>query len=332
MKKSMIGGQAVLEGVMMKAPEAMAIAVRREDGTIDITTTQLTPTRTKYPILKLPVLRGIIAFGESMVLGVKSLMISAEMYGADQAEQYKPSKFDAFIARKTGRSLEDVAIFFALVVAIIFAVGMFIVLPALVAGLLRTRISSHVLVNVLEGLVRLAIFLIYIASISRMKDIKRVFEYHGAEHKTIHCYEHDEELTVENARKYPTLHPRCGTAFLLIVMIISIFIFSFLGWQNIFVRMASRLLLLPLVAGLSYEVIRLAGKSDAPLVKAVIYPGLLLQKLTTREPDDKQLEVAICAFKAAMVTCGEEMLHADQRNVLDGSPCCGAAAAQGSRG
>ncbi|HOB19582.1 MAG TPA: DUF1385 domain-containing protein, partial [Candidatus Atribacteria bacterium] len=289
MKKSMIGGQAVLEGVMMKAPEAMAIAVRREDGTIDLTTSKLTPAKHRYPILKLPVLRGIIAFGESMVLGVKSIMTSAEMYGSDEAEQYKPSKFDAFIAQKTGRSLEDVAIFFALVIAIIFVVGMFIVLPALAAGFLRTRISSHVLVNVFEGLVRLTLFLIYIVSISRMKDIKRVFEYHGAEHKTIHCYEHDEELTVENARKYPTLHPRCVTAFLLIVMVISIFIFSFLGWQNIFVRMASRLALLPLVAGLSYEVIRLAGKSDAPLVKAVIYPGLLLQRLTTREPDDKQL-------------------------------------------
>lgn len=332
MKKSMIGGQAVLEGVMMKAPEAMAIAVRREDGTIDVTTKELAPARVKYPILKLPVLRGIITFGESMVLGVKSLMTSAEMYGADASEEYKPSRLDAFLAKKTGKSIEDVAIFFALLLAVVFAVGMFIVLPALAAGFLRTMIKSHVLVNVLEGLVRLAIFLIYITSVSRMKDIKRVFEYHGAEHKTIHCYEHSEELTVENARKYSTLHPRCGTAFLLIVMVTSIFIFSFLGWQNIFVRMASRLLLLPLVAGISYEVTRLAGKSDAAVVKAIIYPGLLLQKLTTREPDDKQLEVAICAFKAAVGTCGEEMSYADEKLTFNGSPCCGTAAAQGEGG
>lgn len=326
MKKSLIGGQAVLEGVMMKAPKAMAIAVRRQDGTIEVTSGGLVTAKDKYKILNLPVLRGIVTFAETMVLGVKSLMTSAEIYG-DDSEENQPSKFEKFLSEKTGKSLDDIMMFTALLFAVVFAVGLFIILPALAASLFRSFIGSNVLVNVLEGIVRLTIFLVYIALISRMKDIKRVFEYHGAEHKTIHCYEHEQELIVENARKYSTLHPRCGTAFLLIVMVISIFIFSFMGWQNIFVRMLTRLLLLPVIAGLAYEVTRIAGRSDSKLIKVIMYPGMMLQKLTTREPDDKQLEVAIAAFLAAMAANEGEVDNAAAKT--DGCSDCGAKAAAG---
>lgn len=284
---------------MMKAPKAMAIAVRKPDGTIDLSETEYVPIGDKYPILKLPVLRGIIAFGEAMIMGVKSLMKSAELYGDEEMEEYKPSKFEKFISEKTGKNVEDVMIFFAVFLAIIFAAGLFIGLPSLIAGFIRPLIQNSVLINLVEGLVRLIIFIIYITLISKMQDIKRVFEYHGAEHKTIHCYENEEELTVENARRHSTLHPRCGTAFLLIVMVVSILFFSFLGWQNIFIRMLTRLSLLPIVAGISYEVTRWAGNSNSKAVQIVMYPGMMLQKLTTREPDDEQLEVAIAAFLAA---------------------------------
>lgn len=283
----------------MKAPASMAIAVRRSDGSIEVTKNAVVTVKDKYPILKLPVLRGIITFAETMVLGVKSLMTSAEIYG-EEDEEYKPSRFETFLSEKLGKNIDDVVIYSAVVMAIVFATGMFVFLPALLSSLIRPMIANNVAVNFLEGVMRLGIFLLYITLVSRMKDIRRVFEYHGAEHKTIHCYEHEEELTVENARKYPTLHPRCGTAFLLIVMVISIIVFSFMGWQNIFVRMLSRILLLPVIAGLSYEVTRFAGKSDALFIRIVMYPGMMLQKLTTREPDDQQLEVAIRAFTEAV--------------------------------
>jgi uncharacterized protein YqhQ len=196
--------------------------------------------------------------------------------------------------------------------AILFATLLFIVLPTFITNFLKGWISSSVGMNLAEGLVRLLIFLIYIISISQIKDIRRVFEYHGAEHKTIHCYEHGEELVVENARKYTTLHPRCGTAFLLIVMVVSIILFSFLGWGNMAMRVVIRILLMPLVAGLSYEIIRWAGKSQSKLVNIVMFPGLMLQKLTTKEPDDAQLEVAIQAFLAAM----------DQEEDIIDCDCC----------
>ncbi|HCS75418.1 MAG TPA: DUF1385 domain-containing protein [Clostridiales bacterium] len=298
MKKTTIGGQAVMEGVMMKAPDTMAIAVRRFDGTIEVTKRALTSVKDRYPILKLPVLRGIITFGETMILGVKSLMTSAELFG-EEDEEYKPSKIEEWLAKKLGKNVEDVIIYTAVILAVVFALGLFILLPAVLSSLIRPFIQNNVLVNLVEGFIRMVIFLIYLILVSKMKDIRRVFEYHGAEHKTIHCFEHDEELTVENARKYTTLHPRCGTAFLLIVMVISIVIFSFMGWQNIFIRILGRLLLLPFVAGLAYEITRIASRSDARIIRIIIYPGMMLQKLTTREPDDSQLEVAIRAFQEA---------------------------------
>lgn len=298
MKKSMIGGQAVLEGVMMKAPKKIAIAVRKTDGTIELKTKDVTPLKDKYKILGWPILRGIVAFIETLIIGIKALLDSAKMFD-EEAEETEPSKFEKFVSKKTGKNIEDIVIFFAMLTSLGFAILLFVVLPVFLTNFLKTIIENTVLLSIVEGLIRLSIFFIYIFAITFLNDIKRFFEYHGAEHKTINCFESDEELCVENARKHTTLHPRCGTAFLLIVMVISIFAFSLLGWENIFLRMLFKLLLFPIVAGISYEIIKWAGRSDSKIVKIVIYPGLMLQKLTTREPDDEQLEVAIESFKAA---------------------------------
>ncbi len=321
MKKSKIGGQAVLEGVMMKAPNKIAIAVRRSNGEIEIESKGISSVKDKYPILKLPVLRGIVTFGETMVLGIKSLMASAQLYGEEE-EEYKPSKVESWVSQKTGINIDDVMVFFALITAIGFAILLFMIAPALLTKFVSRAVDSNLIKSLIEGVIRLTAFIIYILLISRMKDIKRVFQYHGAEHKTIHCYEHGEELTVENARKYTTLHPRCGTAFLLIVMIISIVAFSFLEWNNIIVRIVTKLLLLPFIAGISYEIIKWAGASESKWVNVVMYPGLMLQKLTTKEPDDEQLEVAICAFLAAMDTIEdrEEVVDFEHNQSHEKSP------------
>lgn len=308
MKKCNIGGQAVLEGVMMKAPDCVAIAVRRVDGEIEVVKKKSTLLRDRHKILGLPIIRGIVTFFDTMVVGIKTLMLSAELYGdEEELEDYKPSKFENFLSEKMGKDVEDVMIGTALVLAMLFAVLLFVVIPTTITSLLRQTIESDVVMNLIEGVIRLTIFIIYILLISRIEDIHRVFQYHGAEHKTIHCYEHEEELTVQNARKYTTLHPRCGTAFLLIVMVVSIVMFSLLGWQGIFMRILTRMLLLPVIAGISYEVIRWAGKSESSLVNVIMYPGLMLQKLTTKEPDDDQLEVAIRAFLAA-TECDEDRM------------------------
>lgn len=321
MKKSKIGGQAVLEGVMMKAPNKIAIAVRRSNGEIEIESKEISSVKDKYPILKLPVLRGIVTFGETMVLGIKSLMASAQLYGEEE-EEYKPSKVESWVSQKTGINIDDVMVFFALITAIGFAILLFMIAPALLTKFVSQAVDSNLIKSLIEGVIRLTAFIIYILLISRMKDIKRVFQYHGAEHKTIHCYEHGEELTVENARKFTTLHPRCGTAFLLIVMIISIVAFSFLEWNNIIVRIVTKLLLLPFIAGISYEIIKWAGSSESKWVNVVMYPGLMLQKLTTKEPDDEQLEVAICAFLAAMDTIEdrEEVVDFEHNQSHEKSP------------
>ena len=321
MKKSKIGGQAVLEGVMMKAPNKIAIAVRRSNGEIEIESKEISSVKDKYPILKLPVLRGIVTFGETMVLGIKSLMASAQLYGEEE-EEYKPSKVESWISQKTGINIDDVMVFFALITAIGFAILLFMIAPALLTKFVSRAVDSNLIKSLIEGVIRLTAFIIYILLISRMKDIKRVFQYHGAEHKTIHCYEHGQELTVENARKFTTLHPRCGTAFLLTVMIISIVAFSFLEWNNIIVRIVTKLLLLPFIAGISYEIIKWAGASESKWVNVVMYPGLMLQKLTTKEPDDEQLEVAICAFLAAMDTIEdrEEVVDFEHNQSHEKSP------------
>ena len=291
-KPKAVGGQAIIEGVMMKGAEDVAIAVRKPDGEIIVSKEKLKGNR--KTISKIPIIRGMFAFIDSMVLGVKALMYSAEFIEEDEAEKEKnknkkPTKLDEF--------LEKNIIWISVVMSIFFSVGLFILLPTVIVDVFKGLTESKLILNGIEGIVRIAIFLGYITAVSRMKDIKRVFEYHGAEHKSIFCYEHGEELTVENVRKHGRLHPRCGTSFLFIVMIVSILLFSMFSWSSVWMRLAIRLLLIPVVAGISFEIIKWAGKSESKLSCIVSAPGMWLQKITTREPDDKQIEVAIEALK-----------------------------------
>ncbi|HQE65682.1 MAG TPA: DUF1385 domain-containing protein, partial [Bacillota bacterium] len=230
---------------------------------------------------------------DSMVLGVNALLYSAEFVDVEEEEKKKASKLDEF--------LEKNIIWISVVISIVFSVGLFILLPTVLVGIFKAYIDNTLILNGIEGIVRIAIFLGYILAISGMKDIRRVFEYHGAEHKSIFCYEHGEELTVENVRKYGRLHPRCGTSFLFIVMIVSILLFSLFSWSGVLMRLLIRILLIPIVAGISYEIIKWAGKSESKLSCIVSAPGMWLQKLTTREPDDKQIEVAVEALKNVLV-------------------------------
>lgn len=298
--KTSIGGQAVMEGVMMRGPKEIATAVRKSNGEIIIDKKEVSSVFTKYKFLKIPILRGVISFFESMITGVKCLMFSAEQIDLEDGEEYKPSRFEKWLDDTFGDKIKDIVIYFSVFVSLVFSIGLFILLPTALVGWMKKIIVSAPLLSLCEGGVRILIFLAYLFLVSRMKDIQRVFEYHGAEHKTIAAYEHGEELTPENARKYSRLHPRCGTSFLLIVMIISIVFFSFLKWETVWQRMLYRLLLLPVVAGVSYEIIKFAGRSDSKLVKWLTSPGLALQLLTTREPDDSQLEVAIAALKSVI--------------------------------
>lgn len=292
-KPKSVGGQAVIEGVMMKGAEDYSIAVRKPDGEIIVKKEKLKENR-KH-ISKIPIIRGIYAFVDSMVLGVKSLMYSAEFIEEEEEEKSKkPSKFDKF--------LNDNIIWISVVISVAFSVGLFILLPTVVVDVFRIYTSNKLILNGLEGIARIVIFLAYIMAVSRMKDIQRVFEYHGAEHKSIFCYEYGEELTVENVRKYGRLHPRCGTSFLFIVMIVSILLFSMFSWSGVLMRLLTRIILIPFVAGISYEIIKWAGKSRSKLSCIVSAPGMWLQKITTREPDDRQIEVAIEALKNVLVS------------------------------
>jgi len=299
-KKTTIGGQALIEGVMMRGPEDIAIAVRKPDSEIVIEKKKVSSVTKKYKFLGLPFVRGSVSLIESMITGINALTFSAKFYEDEEVEE-EPGKFEKFLIKIFGEKLESVIMGFSILLSIALAVGLFFILPSASLGLINKLTDSNILKNFLEGIIRIIIFILYVIAISRMKDIRRVFEYHGAEHKSIFCYENDEELTVENARKYSTLHPRCGTNFLFIVMMVSIFVFSFLGWPNLLFRILSRILLIPVIAGISYEILRIAGRSESKLVRILIYPGLLLQKLTTREPDDSQLEVALASLKEVLV-------------------------------
>ncbi|RKD30879.1 DUF1385 domain-containing protein [Thermohalobacter berrensis] len=296
---TMIGGQALIEGVMMKGPKNIAIAVRKPDGDIDFSTQSLRKVGSKYKFLKLPFIRGSVALLEAMVTGVKSLMYSAQIWEVEEDEE--PGRFEKFLEKIFKDKAEDVAIYFSFFLSMLIAVFLFMLGPSFLTNFLKTKVENHLVLNIIEGVVRVALFLTYVIAISRLEDVKRVFQYHGAEHKVIHCYENMEELTVENAKKYTTLHPRCGTSFIFMVMIVSILIFSFFGWPNPLVRAMLRIVLLPVIAGISYEINRYTGRSTSYFAYVVSYPGLLLQKITTSEPDDSQLEVAIEALKGVLV-------------------------------
>ncbi len=295
-----IGGQAVIEGVMMRGPKEIATAVRKSDGSIIIDKKPVNSFVVKYKLNKIPILRGVVSFVESLVTGMKCLMFSADQMDLEDDEAYKPSRFETWLENKFGDKIKDIAIYFAVFVAIIFSIGLFMLLPNALAHVVELFTDNRIVLNLSEGIIRMLIFLGYMLLVSRMKDIQRVFEYHGAEHKTIATYESGAELTVENARQHSRLHPRCGTSFLLIVMVVSIVVFSFLKWGAMWQNLLCRLALMPVVAGISYEMIKFAGKSKSPVVRVLTLPGLWLQKITTREPDDSQLEVAIASIKAVI--------------------------------
>lgn len=281
-KKIMIGGQAVIEGVMMRGPELVATAVRNPQGRIELEVKPVNSIADRYLIFKKPMLRGCVSLFESLVMGIRSLGYSAQMAG-EEDEQL------------TDKELAGTMIF-----AFALAVVLFIAIPTGAAKLFHVITEDPVFLNLMEGFLRLFIFMAYIFAISRMKDIQRVFQYHGAEHKTIACFEAGEALTVENVARHTRLHKRCGTSFLLIVMLVSIFVFAFLGWPDLAERIASRIILLPVVAGISYEIIRFSANSDNCLLGWAVKPGLWLQKLTTREPEPEMIEVAIESAKAVL--------------------------------
>ena len=293
--RTSIGGQALIEGVMMRGPKMQSIVVRTKDGVVK-KTEELKLIKDKYPILGFPFIRGVVNFVNSLTVGMKAMTFSAEMIPED--EQEEQSKLDKWIEKKFGsEKAEKALIGFAVFLGILISIGLFILTPTFLAGLVSRYISGRILRNLLEGALRIAIFIAYMWLATRLNDIKRVWAYHGAEHKAIFCYEKGLPLTVENVRAQSRHHPRCGTSFLFIVMIVSILVFSFTSWDNIWIRMGFRLLLLPVVVAISYEIIKLAGRYDNPVTRVVSAPGKALQRLTTREPDDGMIEVAIEALE-----------------------------------
>ena len=301
--KTSIGGQAIMEGVMMRGPKEIAMAVRKPDNEIIVERRPISSVLQKSKILKLPIIRGCIAFFESMIVGVKALMFSAEFFDLEEGGASE-SKFDRWLEDKFGDKIKDIVIYVSVFLSILLSVGLFFMLPNFVAELIAKLTSIQVdgtPRTLIEGGIRILIFLGYLLLVSQMKEIKRVFMYHGAEHKTISTYEQGLELTVENARGSSRLHPRCGTSFLIFVMVISVIVFMIipkgLTWYN---RALFKLLLLPVVAGLSYEIIKFAGRHDNWFTRIISKPGMWLQYITTREPDDSQLEVAIEAMKAVL--------------------------------
>ncbi len=292
----------------MRSQTSSGLAVRRATGEIVFEKESVSSASNKNWFTKLPLVRGVVSFIDMMIYGVKTVTKSAKLYGEEAAEEYKPSRFENFIAKKTGKDVMDIAMSFAVVVALALAIGIFFILPNVLANLFQHLIykdaalssSQQFLMNLIDGGIRILIFIGYVLAITLVKDIRRVFMYHGAEHKTINCFEHEEELTAENIQKYKTLHPRCGTSYLLLVMVISILLFSILGWGGAwYIRIGLRLVMLPVVAGAAYEFLKFAALSDALFFRIIRWPGLMLQRLTTAPPDDSMVEVAIVAFCAA---------------------------------
>jgi uncharacterized protein YqhQ len=296
-----IGGEALIEGVMMRGNNKMATAVRKSNGEIVVQTYEHIPVSKKFFLFKLPIIRGAVNMLESMVIGMKALMNSAEEVDIEQEEE---SKVDKFLQKIFGDNMFRVMLYFSVAIALVFGIGIFMLLPNWIASWFtfdKSTPAGSISANLIEGALRVIIFISYIFLVSRNKEIKRVFEYHGAEHSAIYAYENNEELTPENAKNHTTLHPRCGTTYLFVVIITSILLFSFIRWQSPLINMAIRLALLPLVAGIAYEVFKLAAKTGFKPLRAISYPGLLLQKITTQPPDESQLEVALAALKAVVV-------------------------------
>ncbi|MDI3547314.1 MAG: hypothetical protein PWR10_966 [Halanaerobiales bacterium] len=284
MSKLQYGGQAVIEGVMMRGKNKVAIAVRKSPENIVLKEMRLKPLGEKLPFLKWPFIRGVVALVSSLIIGIKSLTFSASQVAEEEDEEITPLEM-----------------FISILISFGLAILLFVALPAGIVALIQSFINLNIILNLIEGIIKITAFLAYLFVISRLKDIKRVFMYHGAEHKVIHNYESKFPLSVENARNFTTLHPRCGTNFIFIVILLSIFFFSFFGRPPLLERILYHILLLPVIAGTSYEVIKLAGGERVnPIIRIIATPGLWLQKLTTNEPDDSMLEVAITALKAVL--------------------------------
>ena len=290
-----IGGQAVIEGVMMKNMDRYAVSVRKPNGKIETKVEECVSFAEKHPLFQLPIFRGMVNFLESMVIGMKTLNYSASFY--EDEEEQTESRTEQFLEKILGEKAEKIIMGIVLVFSLAISIGLFMILPYIASEALGKLIRNEYMILFMEGIIRIAIFLGYIVLISRMEDIKRVFMYHGAEHKTINCLEAGVPLTPENVDNFSRLHKRCGTSFIFIVMIISMVFFFFIRVDTIWLRIVLRLLFLPLVAGVSYEFIRLAGSSDHPLVQIFSKPGLALQKLTTKEPDHSMIEVAIASVE-----------------------------------
>ena len=297
MKSSGIGGQAVMEGIMMRNGSEYSVAVRKENGEIEVKKETYKGVGSKCKLFRLPFIRGIFSFVDSLVLGMKSLNYSASLFMED-GEEEEPGRFEKWLQKKFGDKAEKVIMDLTMVISIILAMGIFMVFPTWVSTLMKPLLGNCIGMALFEGVLRIAIFIAYVGLISLMPDIKRTYMYHGAEHKCINCIEHGLPLTVENVMKSSKEHKRCGTSFLLIVMVISILFFLVIRPETLWLRLVSRILLIPVIAGVSFEFLRLAGNSDNPVVNLLSKPGLMLQGLTTKEPDEKMAEVAICAVEA----------------------------------
>lgn len=296
MKKCDVGGQAIIEGVMMRGSKGLATAIRTPSGKIEVNVKKTKPITKKYKFLNIPIIRGAVVLIDSLMVGIKTLNYSASFFEEDEEE----SKFDIWLKEKLGdKGANDLLVTFTMMISLLVAAGLFLGIPTAIASLFKNTGISSVALNLIEAIIRIAILITYMFLISKLDDIYRVFQYHGAEHKTIFCYEADEKLTVENVRKFGRLHPRCGTNFLFLTMLVSVILFSLTGWGGFWQRLILRIVLMPIVAGITYEIIKWLGRTESKLGKIIAYPGLKLQELTTKEPDDAQLEVAIESLKAA---------------------------------
>lgn len=303
-----VGGQAVIEGVMMRGKNMYTLAVRKPNKEIYTEDVMIESAAKKYKFLKWPIIRGMVSFIDSLVMGVKIISKSAEIAGIEDVDSdEEPGAIDKFLTEKLGDKLNDYLMTFSIVVSIVLSVGIFMVLPVGISSIINKLLgnTSWLVLSIIEGLVRICIFIAYIYIISMSKDVKRLFMYHGSEHKTINCYESGQELTVENVRKHSRLHKRCGTSFLIIVMMVSMLFFMFLKIDIIYIRVLSRIIFVPIIAGISFEIIKWAGNTKSKFVDIVSYPGLCLQKISTSEPDDDQIEVAIAALEGVVAYEGK---------------------------
>ena len=306
MKRVKIGGQAVMEGVMMKNGDRYAVAVRKPDKDIEVKVVDYVSVGSRSAFFRIPIIRGVVNFVESLVIGVKTLMYSATFFDEEEPEEKaktdkdKQGRKDKEKTPEQKKREDDLTMIGTVAFSLVFAIALFMMLPAFIGELIDRVIDNRILMSVIEGVIRLAIFLGYVAIISLMKDIQRVFMYHGAEHKTINCFEAGVPLTPENVKKYSRYHKRCGTSFLFIVMIISIIVFMFISADTAWLRLIIRLLLIPVIAGISYEFIMFAGRSDSKIANIMSVPGMWVQRLTTREPDLDMIEVAIKSVEAVI--------------------------------